>query len=161
MKLVINTQYMENYGAHDWTGEGECPNHWKCKGGSTYVVEDLEESHIVKINMDGIPTLTNLLEHGSNYSTEHIIGYEIVEDDVDVYEEWETQYILSYQQDGEGPFGKWVCREISNIEYSNVVDKKIASYDLLDGGERANYVCEYRSVKDGFWYTESELREVA
>ena len=26
MMLVIDTQYMENYGAHDWDGEGECPS---------------------------------------------------------------------------------------------------------------------------------------
>ena len=38
MKLVIHTQFKENYGAHDWDGR-ECPQYWKFKGGSTYVVE--------------------------------------------------------------------------------------------------------------------------
>ena len=38
MRLVIHTQYRENYGAHDWDGKGECPQYWKLKGGSTYVV---------------------------------------------------------------------------------------------------------------------------
>ena len=37
MKLVIYTQFRENYGAHDWDGEGECPQRWKYKGGDTYV----------------------------------------------------------------------------------------------------------------------------
>ena len=36
MMLVIDTQYCENYGAHGWDGEGECPQHWKFKGGSHY-----------------------------------------------------------------------------------------------------------------------------
>ena len=39
MKLVIHTQFKENYGAYDWDGKGECPQYWKFKGGSTYVVE--------------------------------------------------------------------------------------------------------------------------
>jgi hypothetical protein len=30
--LYASGQYMENYGAHDWDGEGECPQYWKCKG---------------------------------------------------------------------------------------------------------------------------------
>ena len=40
MKLVIDTQYMENYGAHDWDGTGECPQYWKFKGGDEYMVEN-------------------------------------------------------------------------------------------------------------------------
>ena len=38
IRLVFQTQYLENYGAHCWDGEGECPQRWKPKGGSTYVV---------------------------------------------------------------------------------------------------------------------------
>ena len=38
IRLVFQTQYLENYGAHAWGGEGECPQRWKPKGGSTYVV---------------------------------------------------------------------------------------------------------------------------
>ena len=37
-KLVIQTQYRENYSAWDWDGQGECPQGWKNKGGSTYVL---------------------------------------------------------------------------------------------------------------------------
>ena len=41
MKLVIQTQFKENYGAHDWDGPDN--NHyWKFKGGSTYIVSDVE-----------------------------------------------------------------------------------------------------------------------
>jgi hypothetical protein len=31
-KVVAVYQYSENYGAHDWDGEGECPSYWKFKG---------------------------------------------------------------------------------------------------------------------------------
>ncbi len=36
MKLMITTQVQENYGAHDWDGQGECPQYWKFKGGNDY-----------------------------------------------------------------------------------------------------------------------------
>ena len=36
MKLMITTQVQENYGAHDWDGEGACPQYWKFKGGNDY-----------------------------------------------------------------------------------------------------------------------------
>ena len=42
-KLVINTQHKENYGAHDWDGKGECPQYWKFKGGTTYVLPNFKD----------------------------------------------------------------------------------------------------------------------
>ena len=36
MKLMIQTQVQENYGAHDWDGTGACPQYWKFKGGNDY-----------------------------------------------------------------------------------------------------------------------------
>ena len=44
MLLIIETQYSENYGAHDWDGEGECPQRWKQKGGSSYKISDVPPS---------------------------------------------------------------------------------------------------------------------
>lgn len=41
MKIVFRTQVEENYGAHGWDGEGECPQYWKMKGGHEYLVEDV------------------------------------------------------------------------------------------------------------------------
>jgi len=41
LKLLITTQVYENYGAHDWDGVGECPQYWKAKGGSDYVVKNI------------------------------------------------------------------------------------------------------------------------
>ena len=38
MMLVITTQLQENYGAHNWDGEGACPQYWKMKGGSEYKI---------------------------------------------------------------------------------------------------------------------------
>ena len=32
-KIVAHYQYSENYAAHNWDGEGICPQYWKFKGG--------------------------------------------------------------------------------------------------------------------------------
>ena len=43
MKFVISTQYMENYGAHSEDGKFCSGNaYWKMKGGSDYIVSDLD-----------------------------------------------------------------------------------------------------------------------
>ena len=43
LKLVIHTQYKENYAAHDEGYEhGVSEPYWKFKGGSVYVIEDID-----------------------------------------------------------------------------------------------------------------------
>ena len=39
--IVVNCQYRENYGAHQWDGEGKCPQYWKCKGGISFIVRNV------------------------------------------------------------------------------------------------------------------------
>ena len=80
MKLHIVTQYMENYGAHDWDGEGECPQRWKFKGGEDYfyqlgAVEPAAE-HIEEL----IFVLREQIEWSDVGSSQQIVGYGIVED---------------------------------------------------------------------------------
>lgn len=40
MKYVISTQYLENYGLHDYDSDGKYPegHYWKFKGGTDYIV---------------------------------------------------------------------------------------------------------------------------
>jgi hypothetical protein len=38
MNVELSTQIRENYGAHEWDGKGECPQHWKSKGGEDWVI---------------------------------------------------------------------------------------------------------------------------
>ena len=85
MKLVINTQYRENYAAHDWDGKGECPQYWKFKGGSTYVVPN-----ILGESPDILKRVRPLIEYGNYGSEEYILDYEIVENNAKVCEDWET-----------------------------------------------------------------------
>jgi hypothetical protein len=77
-KLLISTQVYENYGAHAWDGEGACPQRWKAKGGSDYVVKNFSEFLRVK---EVVESLRSKVEEDNDYYREHIIDWEIVEDD--------------------------------------------------------------------------------
>jgi len=82
MKLVIITQYLENYNT---TGEGE--PYWKAKGGSTYIVEDVERRD-AKIRI--APTIIEFVTSKKEMFQEYILSVAVVEDDTKVCEEWET-----------------------------------------------------------------------
>lgn len=76
MKLHIVTQYMENYGAHDWDGQGECPQRWKFKGGEDYFILNVNsdadaESAVAQVRSD--------IEWNDIGSRQYIVGYGLVE----------------------------------------------------------------------------------
>ena len=81
MKLHIQTQYMENYGAHDWDGLGECPQRWKFKGGEDYFYQlgSVEPSaeHIAEL----VEVLRPRIEWDDVGSRNYLVGYAVVEDD--------------------------------------------------------------------------------
>ena len=88
--VVIATQFRENYGAHDWDGRGECPQHWKSKGGDTYFVNasaaDIADSQ-------WWVDVERCINHSSEYSAEYIIHQQVVDlidfreqDFIDFYE---------------------------------------------------------------------------
>lgn len=86
MKIVITTQFRENYGAHDWDGIGECPQYWKFKGGSEYIIDDVQE-HVKLNDFFGkkcemiVDSIRPKIEHKSEYAEEYILGWSIEEDD--------------------------------------------------------------------------------
>ncbi len=78
MMLVIDTQYMENYGAHDWDGKGECPQYWKAKGGSEFKVTGIPRN----VDVDHVLfMLGQEVQWSDNGSTSTVIGTHIEEDD--------------------------------------------------------------------------------
>ena len=78
MKLHLQTQVYENYAAHDWDGTGTCPEHWKAKGGRDYFVENVSTvSEAQEIMLD----IRAQVEENSMYYSEHIIGWDLVEND--------------------------------------------------------------------------------
>lgn len=110
MMLVIRTQYMENYGAHDWDGEGECPQYWKAKGGSEYKILDvplnIDYNELVKFALTGIET-------DNEYCRETMIDWSIESDD---YLSWYEKSQLEY--DGSIAFKE------PTMTYQQVMDKQ-------------------------------------
>ena len=146
MKIVIQTQVRENYGAHDWDGKGTCPQRWKYKGGNTYVVRDLTQAQVDKIVKLGIPTITALIEERNEGYEEYLLAYDIVKDSATEGEEWETPFSLYWEG------GRWVARRtIENGEYGYMrreIASKTEQYDMLMGGGRENYTVSY-VMRDG------------
>lgn len=91
MMLVIRTQFMENYGAHDWDGEGECPQYWKMKGGSEYKVTNVP----LNIDYQEVVSMANV-EKNNEYVREYILDWSIEDDS---YLSWFEKSQLEY--DGE------------------------------------------------------------
>ena len=75
MKLLITTQVYENYGAHDWDGTGVCPEYWKAKGGTDYVVKKFKGDPTT-----AVMALRGQIESDSIGYRENIINWEIVAD---------------------------------------------------------------------------------
>jgi len=130
MKLIIQTQHEENYGAHTWDGEGECPQYWKFKGGNTYVVRDLSVNDALAVTLL-IATLRPLIESDSESFKEYILDYSVVDDcEGDGVEEWEKPWVISTS--GEGEF---VASRFNDM-YAHDFNE---SYTMLEGGERTDY----------------------
>ena len=97
MKLYIFTQDLENYGTHDWDGEGEVPQYWKAKGGTDYIVDipgfrwnaEFAEKNLRMI----VDELRFVIEESNDYYRSTILGYEMVEDDfMTEYEQSQLEY---------------------------------------------------------------------
>jgi hypothetical protein len=76
-KLLITTQTYENYGAHDWDGVGECPSYWKAKGGSDYVVKNINVNRVTETLMG----VRGQIEQDNYAFRESIIDFSVVADD--------------------------------------------------------------------------------
>ena len=156
--LVIQTQHRENYGAHNWDGEGECPQHWKFKGGSTYFVTDLTTAQINKIAQKGIPTLSLLIESKSEYFEEYILDWEIRDLGKNgdgkgpICEPWETPVQFFYE-DG------WKCRTHHTphpeyTHYASGITGKAEQWTPGVGNTRNDYQCQYKT-KNG-WFDQKD-----
>ena len=104
MMLVIRTQYMENYGAHDWDGTGECPQYWKMKGGSEYKITNVP----LNIDYQEVVSMANV-ETDNEYCREYVLDWSMESDD---YLSWFEKSQLEF--DGE------ITSKEPVIEYSEL-----------------------------------------
>jgi len=163
--VVITTQFLENYGAHDWDGRGECPQHWKPKGGDTYFVNasaaDIADS-------EWWDDVERSIVHSSDYSREYILDQRVVdlvdfreEDFVDFYESaiyasvdfgqlYCEQKVLNFQNEVVGirrweqdPMGKDACSltELETpVQEEWRVQKEMGMYGIDDQLEELEFL---------------------
>jgi hypothetical protein len=81
MKLLITTQIQENYGAHDWDGEGACPQYWKFKGGNDYKYDLGSVVRNAEALAELVEHFRGQIDHDSVGYREYIIGWDVVADD--------------------------------------------------------------------------------
>ena len=137
MKLVISTQFKENYGAHDWDGTGECPQYWKFKGGDTFVMSGPTTEEDAK-------NITRFVEYADDGSQEYVISTEVMEDDAVVCEEWETPWNVYKELDG----SYYASRFVKADEYWQPGFKgKAQSYLMQPCGQQAYFQNEF--IKEG------------
>ena len=79
-KLYIVTQDQENYGAHDWDGEGECPQYWKMKGGEDFFIPNFQGQTDTSID-NAVIKLRPQIEVNNPFFQRHIITWMVVADD--------------------------------------------------------------------------------
>jgi hypothetical protein len=78
-KLYIQTQDQENYGAHDWDGEGACPQGWKFKGGEDFFIPQFRGGD--EAATLAVMALRVSIEENTDYFRRTIVGWAIVADD--------------------------------------------------------------------------------
>jgi hypothetical protein len=140
MKLVIHTQYRENYGAHDWDGQGECPQYWKFKGGETYVMEILDPN-VRPTNIDEIESLITYKDEGSE---EYVLDWSFVDPEEKFCDDWETPWNLYKEKDG-----YYASRFVKAEDYWQPGYKgKAQSYKMEANGERSGYQEEYIKLSE-------------
>jgi len=91
MKLIITTQYKENYGFHDWDGEGKCPQYWKYKGGTTYVYPSVDVEKADKL----VAFLKPYIEYINDAEEQYVIDYSV---EPDTYVTEDTKLALEHGQ---------------------------------------------------------------
>ena len=169
--LVIQTQYRENYAAHNENYEhGVDEAYWKFKGGSTYFVTDLTTKQINDIAQHGIPTLTKLIEYSNPASEEYILDWEIRDLGKNgdgkgpICEPWETPVEFYYHKDENLADTGWRCRthHTPDPEYTHwnrAIIGKAEQWTPLAEGDRKDYACQYKTKNGWFDADHPQLKQ--
>ena len=147
-KLVITTQYMENYGCMD-------NPYMKFKGGSTYVMKncgDLDSNEQATVVAKIRPYITTNLIDSNGGCEEYIISDAIVDYSEKVCDEWETPIEFSMSK-GDVYF----IKVLDNQSEAGYLRKSILTRTETWVNDRQQYKVEYL-VEDGRYCNEEELR---
>ena len=156
-KLVIQTQYRENYAAHneDFV-PGVSEDHWKFKGGTTYVVPNFKDFSSVQ---EVVANLEKLICYKNPASEEYILSWSSVPHAEKVCEDWESPVQISIESFS----GKTTALRVIDNRVDGWMRKEILekteSWTLMNESERKDYKAEFL-MEDGDIVTgDSGLRE--
>tara|TARA_E500000178_G_C17029047_1_gene759556 strand:- start:3143 stop:3637 length:495 start_codon:yes stop_codon:yes gene_type:complete len=156
MKLVIQTQYRENYAAHneDYV-HGVSEAYWKFKGGETFVVScsfaDAAEPAFRQAAFDAV-------SYSNEASEEYVLDWEIVDDAEFLMsnhiEEWDTPTMLWF--DGEH-FMATKKTDNTHMGYMrSEILTKFESWTITPEDSRSDYKSTF-TMDDGSELTYAEL----
>jgi hypothetical protein len=150
MKLVIYTQFEENYGAHDWDGEGACPQYWKPKGGDVYVVENLEWAD--HLGSDIRNNICSILNKSDDYTRQWVISSSFEDNDSFPWSEWDDPIYLDRAENG-----YWLARQVKSGDacgFHRSIKQTISEWVMLPNGRRDNFTTLYVTDRGALTYDE-------
>lgn len=157
MKIVTQTQIRENYGAHDWDGEGECPQYWKMKGGNTFIVLDVS---IEQAQDDAFwKSIDTALTSSDESWKEYPVYTQLVDDcelDSSLCESWENPSILTVAPDGGFNAVKTTVKPDIYGKLEGIVTEKVETW-LQINGDRQNYMLRFYTETDDIYNWKGEL----
>lgn len=157
MKLVIQTQYKENYAAHneDYV-HGVSEPYWKFKGGSTYIVPSYEFVSAEEIQ-NAVNNLEAMFCYSNECAEEYVLEWSIEEDSARVCEDWETPTMVMPCHD---KIGWHAMRTTDNREHGYMkseILERVETWDLTENGDRSNYKSEFLMEDGDFCIGQEEL----
>ena len=154
-KLVITTQYMENYGC------AKDP-YMKFKGGNTYELPncgDLNENEIATIVAQVRPYITTTLIESNGGCEEYIIDFKVVSHSTKTVEDWETITEFCFDQfTGDVNFMKVTDNREDGWMKKEILERTETWTGDMSDTKRANYKSEYL-MEDGDIVNQKELGE--
>lgn len=149
MKIVIHTQYQENYS--DVSGQ----YYWKSKGGSTYLVEnvtfDSETCKVVEFD-----EVAPFIEINNEACINTIIGWEVLGDSEELgVDRWEQ--IEVFRKVGD----QWtssVTTDPENHSIRSEIIKLVRQWDLAADGSKSNYQADYHMIDGKVLRSDAEAR---
>ena len=134
-KLVINTQYRENYAAHneDFV-PGVSEDHWKFKGGCTYVLPNFKDLSNVQ---DVVSKLEEYITYSNYGSEEYILTWNVVPQSEKVVEDWDT--FTQIFMNGDKVTALRVTDNREDGWMRSEILEKTESWTMLPNNERGDY----------------------
>jgi len=113
-RIVVTTQVRENYGAHCWDGEGQCPVHWKYKGGNEYHRNIGTANDVLLLGSAGIKRHLNemlgAIERDDEYYIEYMIDWVLVPTTKETCEERELREMREWGMICEDQYNSWLAK---------------------------------------------------